>query len=316
MKQQPSQGFANKNKCYSLNKIYHRKSNFIPLICLFCLIYMICYPCLGQSKLPPIQLAKIYHPDIEITDYLVSEKLDGLRAYWDGKNLISKEGNIYQAPNWFIKTLPSQPVEGELWIGRGKFEITSSTVRKQIPIDEEWQKIKLMLFDMPSHEGDFKQRLSAMEAIVKSCECNNLQVIKQETLPNHQALMAKLNKIVKNGGEGLMLHRSNSFYQASYKNRNDDVLKLKTYQDAEAKVLGYVAGKGKFAGMMGAILVKNEEGIIFKIGSGFSLQQRINPPKIGEIITYKYFSKTKDKKPRFASFLRIRPDYNFNQKID
>ena len=93
--------------------------------------------------------------------------------------------------------------------------------------------------------------------------------------------------------------------------RNDDLLKLKTYLDAEARVLKIISGKKKFQGMMGAILVENEEGIKFKIGSGFSDSTRKNPPAIGSIITYKYYGKTKDNKPRFASFLMIRADYNF-----
>ena len=272
-----------------------------------------CYA--SQSTQPEIQLANIYHRDIDVTNYLVSEKLDGLRAYWDGKNLISKEGNIYNAPEWFTKDFPSEHLEGELWIGRGKFEETSGIIRTQIPNDQDWQKVHLMLFDMPKHKGTFSERLEAMKILVANLHSKNLAknllVIEQFKIANHQALIKKLNEVTKLGGEGLVLHRQDSLYKAI---RNNDVLKLKTFEDAEAKVLSRIAGKGKYEGMMGALLVENEEKIRFKIGGGFSDELRKNPPKIGSIITYKYFGKTNENKPRFASFLRVREDYKFEYR--
>ena len=61
--------------------------------------------------------------------------------------------------------------------------------------------------------------------------------------------------------------------------------------------------------MLGAILVEYKDGVRFKIGSGFTIQQRQNPPAIGTIITYKFYGKTKNNKPRFASFLRVREGF-------
>ncbi|MFT6332344.1 MAG: DNA ligase-1 [Lentimonas sp.] len=261
----------------------------------------------ANSSPPPIALAKIYHSNINFNNYFVSEKLDGIRAYWDGKNLISKNGNIYNAPDWFTKNFPDQVFEGELWISKGKFEEVSGIVRRKIPHDG-WKKVKLMIFDLPENKEIFSERLEIMKIMVQKSNSPYLKIIPQFKVKNHQELNKKLDEITKNGGEGLMLHRANSFYLAA---RSDDILKFKKFSDAEAKVLKYFPGKGKYQGMMGSILVENEEGIKFKIGGGFSDSERKNPPKIGAIVTYKFYGKTKNNKPKFASFLRIRDDYQF-----
>jgi DNA ligase-1 len=253
-----------------------------------------------------IQLANIYNDNIDVSDYLISEKLDGIRAYWDGNNLISRQGNVFSAPDWFVKDFPKTHLEGELWISRGSFELASSIISKKIPEDKEWKKVYLMLFDMPKHQGSFLQRFEQMKKIVEKSQSKYLKVIDQQEISSQEELMKKLNKIVKNGGEGLMLHRKNSLYKAT---RNNDILKLKTFEDEEAKVISYIAGKGKYKGMMGSILVENKAGIRFKIGGGFSDEERKNPPKIGSIITYKFYGKTKNNKPRFASFIRVRNEF-------
>ena len=274
-------------------------------------LFFLLFSISAKANPPPIQLANIYHSDIDLKNYLVSEKLDGVRGYWNGKNLISKEGNIYHPPKWFTKDFPDQVFEGELWAERGRFEEVLGIVRSDSDDNQNWQKIHLMLFDLPKHKGTFEERLQAMKDLVEKSNSQYLKVIEQSEISDQKTLLKRLDEVVKNGGEGLVLHRKDSLYQAV---RNDDLLKLKTYLDAEAKVLKIIAGKGKYQKMMGAVLVENEEGIKFKIGGGFSDEMRKNPPVIGTIITYKYFGKTKDNKPRFASFLRVRQDYDFKDK--
>lgn len=252
-----------------------------------------------------IQLANLYHKGINLNQYLVSEKLDGVRVYWNGKELISKQGNIIRAPKWFTDDFPKECFEGELWIDRGKFELVSGIVRQEIPNDEDWRQVKLMLFDMPKNPKIFESRLADMKILVANLNLKNLKLIEQFEIASHDELIKKLNEVIKIGGEGLMLHKKDSFYKTG---RNNDLLKLKTYEDEEAVVISYIAGKGKFEGMLGAILVENKDKIRFKIGGGFSDEQRKNPPKIGSVITYKFYGKTKNNKPRFASFLRIREE--------
>lgn len=259
----------------------------------------------NSKDAPQIQLANLYHEGINLSEYLISEKLDGVRARWDGQHLISRQGNLINAPQWFIKNFPKEELDGELWIARGKFEEASSVVRDTIPNNEEWQKIHFMIFDLPKNPEVFSQRYEEMKKLIQAANSKHLQVIEQFEITDHKSLIEHLNLVVKNGAEGLMLHKKNSFYQAI---RSDDILKLKTFEDAEAVVIAIIPGKGKLSGKMGAILVENDEKIRFKIGGGFSEEQRKNPPKIGSKVTYKFFGKTKNNKPRFPSFLRVRID--------
>jgi len=252
---------------------------------------------------PPIQLATLYHQDIDIKAYWVSEKLDGVRAYWNGKNLISRQGNIFNAPLWFTKDFPDTALDGELWIQRQQFERVSGIVRQHKAPPQAWQSVSFMIFDLPGSKLDFQARIKQMQYIVEHTPSPYLKMIKQQKLHNNTQLQLLLEQVLAKGGEGLMLHHGHAYYQAK---RSKDLMKLKKYQDAEALVLQHIAGKGRNSGRLGALLVKTDDGIIFKIGSGFSDLQRENPPAIGSTITYKYIGKTKNNVPRFASFMRIR----------
>lgn len=270
----------------------------MPFILLFSLLFS---PLLLAS--PPIQLATKFHEDINIQDYWISEKLDGVRAYWNGQQLISKQGNPFSAPAWFTKGFPETALDGELWIKRGAFERVSGIVRTHSGKGEEWQYISFMIFDLPHSKLPFSERIKEMQQLVKHHPGDYLKVIAQYKVSTHEQLQIELNKVVKAGGEGLMLHHVNAIYQVK---RNQDLMKLKRSDDAEAQVLRHIAGKGKYTGKMGALLVKTPEGITFKIGTGFSDKQRQVPPKIGDIITYRYTGKTINGVPRFARFMRIR----------
>lgn len=253
--------------------------------------------------MPALLLAKTYHQSIDIKHYLVSEKLDGVRAYWDGKQLLSRQGNRFNAPQWFVKNFPKQALDGELWIARNSFQKTVSTVRKKHPIDKEWRQVSYQLFELPSGEGSFQRRVQAMRAIVEPLSIPHLKVIQQYRLESTDALTKKLDEVVAQGAEGLMLHRADALYQAG---RSHVLLKVKKHQDAEARVIQHLSGKGKFSEVMGSMVVEDSAGRRFKIGTGFTLQQRKNPPSLGTMITYKYFGRTKKGLPRFASFLRGR----------
>jgi len=75
----------------------------------------------AYAQAPAILLAQIYHDDIQVQEYLVSEKLDGIRAIWDGYQFSSRQGHPIYAPAWFTQHFPTRPLDGELWIGRGQF---------------------------------------------------------------------------------------------------------------------------------------------------------------------------------------------------
>ena len=254
---------------------------------------------------PSLMLANVYRPGVPLRDYWLSEKYDGLRGFWDGHRLLTRGGEVIAAPAWFTAGWPPVPMDGELWSGRGRFEETLSTVRRQIPNDEAWRRVRFMVFDLPTHPGRFTERIQACVKLVQQLNQAWVQAVPQERVASHAELMARLDRLVKAGGEGLMLHRGDSFYRAE---RNDDLLKVKTHEDAEARVLQHLPGKGRHTGRMGALLVETPEGVRFRLGTGFTDAQRDLPPAVGEWVTYRFRGVNESGVPRFASFVRLRPD--------
>ena len=257
----------------------------------------------NDKSVPGLLLANIYQSDIRLQNYWISEKLDGVRAFWNGKNLISRQGNIFHAPKWFTSVLPGVALDGELWLGREQFEVVSGLVRRYFPDVTDWQEVKFMVFDLPDHAGIFDKRLNQLKAIVTETNAPHVQLVEQYKVSSHKVLMKMLDDVVEQGAEGLMLHRASSLYKSG---RSDDLLKLKKHFDAEAVVIAHLPGKGKYQGMLGSMLVETADKIRFKIGTGFSDEEREDPPAIGSTITYKYFGLTKKGVPRFASFMRVR----------
>lgn len=251
-----------------------------------------------------LMLAKKYHDDIDITQYFVSEKLDGVRARWDGKNLISRGGHRFAAPDWFVAGFPKNTMDGELWIARGQYEKTSSIVSRFSPHDG-WHRVRFMMFDLPLHGGAFKQRVMAMRDLAKQSNPAFLGAVDQLELDSNKTLMQLLDKVIAMDGEGLMLHRKTACYKSG---RSDNLLKLKRFDDAEALVIGHKPGMGKYKGMTGSLQVKLGNGKIFYIGSGLDDSQRKNPPPVGALITFRHQSFTKNNIPRFPVFIRVRAE--------
>ena len=268
--------------------------------------FISCYPpALSETiNKPNIQRSITYKQPEDISQYWLSEKLDGVRGYWDGEKLYFRSGNLIHSPIWFTNNWPSTPLDGELWIARDKFNQVSSCTRKLTPT-KCWQEVRFMVFDLPKHQGTFNQRVHQMNQLSSLNKSPYLAIINQFTCPTSQCLYRHFEQIIAHRGEGLMLHAGNAYYKAGV---NPALMKLKPYFDAEAKVIEHIGGKGKYKGMLGSILVKTPEGIEFRIGSGFSDQQRKEPPPIGTLITYKYSGKTHKGVPRFASFIRIRKE--------
>ncbi len=255
----------------------------------------------AQDK-PDVMLAEIYKQGIDVSQYWISEKLDGVRARWDGQQLISRGGMVFSPPAWFIAGFPSIPLDGELWIARGRYEDTSSIVRKKEP-HEGWRAIRLMVFDLPEHGGAFHQRVFAMRQLIEQADAPYLSIIAQQMVNSEEELRERFQAVLNRKGEGLMLHRKTAQYA---RGRTHDLLKLKPFTDAEATVIGYRPGKGKFSGQVGSLKVRSDQGVIFYVGSGLSNEQRRNPPPLHSRITFRYQGLTKYGVPRFPVFLRIR----------
>ena len=258
---------------------------------------------LAREPAPSLILAETYRPGMSLADYWVSEKYDGVRAFWDGKQLWTRGGERIVAPAWFTATLPKQPLDGELWGGRGRFAHAVSTARNQTPNDIAWHEMRYMVFDLPTQPGDFTTRLAALRKLLPITDAPWVVPVPQERATTHEALQALLDKTVKMGGEGLMLHRGASSYRGE---RSNDLLKVKPYEDAEARVIEHVPGKGRHSARLGALVVESPEGKRFRLGGGFSDSQRENPPPIGSWVTYRYNGTTAKGLPRFARFMRVR----------
>lgn len=252
---------------------------------------------------PPVLLAQNFNDAANLGAYLVSEKLDGVRALWDGKVLRFRSGRVISAPDWFIAGLPAHSLDGELWMGRRKFDRLSAAVRRQSPRDAEWRKISYQVFEWPQAPGTFSERLAALQASVTQADLRWLQLVPQERIASHQALQARLQQVVRAGGEGLMLHRADALWQTG---RTDALLKLKPQHDAEARVVAHLPGQGKYQGVCGALLMESPDGQRFRLASGMSGAQRRAPPPVGSVVTYRYRERTPNGLPRFASFLRVR----------
>ena len=260
----------------------------------------------ATADAPALLLASIYHPGLDLQAYWVSEKYDGVRGHWDGQRLRTRGGEPITPPAWFTIGWPDTVLDGELWAGRGRFAQAQSTVRQANASDQAWQQIRFMVFDLPAHPGDFGARLPALQATVARIGQPWVVAVPQQRVPSHTALQALLQRTVRGGGEGLMLHRGASLYRAG---RSDDLIKLKTHEDAEARVVAHLPGKGKHAGRLGALLVETPEGKRFALGTGFTDAQRADPPPVGSWVTYRYRGlHQKSGLPRFASFMRVRAD--------
>ena len=258
----------------------------------------------GEDTAPKLLLANPWENDADLTGWWMSEKLDGVRAWWDGKQFLSRLGNVYHAPDWFVAGLPDVPLDGELWLDRKAFQRTVSIVRRQDKSDH-WRQIKYLLFDAPGVSGPFEERQKALSAMIRQNRPQYAKVLEQARCTSIDALKAELARVESLGGEGLMLRQPGSQYEAG---RSPTLLKVKTFHDAEGRVVEHLPGKGRHAGRLGAVVVELPDGLTFSVGTGFSDAQRQNPPAVGSLITYRYQELTDRGVPRFPSFVRLRTD--------
>jgi len=258
----------------------------------------------AERQTPQLLLAEVWNPSIDPTGWWMSEKYDGLRGYWDGRKLWTRQGNLIHAPDYFLAELPRDiALDGELWLGYGKFEETVSIVRSETP-DDRWKRVHFMVFDAPQAKGTFEERMQFLRGTLP--EGNEfVRLVAQERCQGADQLMAERDRVVKRGGEGVMLRQPGSAYEPR---RSATLLKVKPYDDAEATVIAHEPGKGKDAGKLGALRVRTDDGREFSIGSGFTDAERESPPPVGTIITYRFEGLTAKGLPRFPSYLRVRRD--------
>ncbi len=267
------------------------------------ILYLLCLPSLLlAADKPDLFLLKTYDETKSVVGWVMSEKLDGIRGFWDGKQLLTRGGKKIMAPDWFIENYPPFAIDGELWTKQADFEGISSIVRRKNP-DERWRKITHQIFEVPNQQGGLLDRLAVLRDYLKMRVGGPIKIIKQYPINQRHQVKRFLQNIVRKGGEGVVVRNPNTAYQTG---RLSSALKVKQYLDTECVIEKILPGKGKYTGKMGALLCKTKKGVLVKIGSGFKDIQRENPPPIGTTITFKYFGLTKKGKPKYPVFLRIR----------
>lgn len=259
-----------------------------------------------QAQALDIMQPLVYEEGLDLSKWLMSEKLDGVRGYWDGRRLLSKNGLPFHPPEAFTGNFPAFAIEGEIWGGRNTFEKTISIVKQQHP-HEDWLKLKFAVFDVPTAPGGFEKRLKKAQDWFAGHPAPHAFVIEHHPVDNQEHLARELNRIDSLGGEGIILRRRGSLYTPG---RSNDILKVKSYYDREAVVLAHLPGSGRNEGRLGSLLVElPESGIRFKIGSGFSDAMRSHPPPIGSLITFKHYGFYASGIPKFPSFLRKKENF-------
>ncbi len=261
----------------------------------FCLLP----PC-GASAQPPLLLKK--YKDQQIEGWLMSEKLDGIRALWNGRELTTRRGNRLFAPDWFLQGFPPFALDGELWSKRDAFAQIQSIVMQKRP-HAGWSQLTYNIFDVPQQSGGLNNRLDVLKKWMAKKEVPYLRIIPQITCRNRSHLLQYQKEIEALGGEGVVLRDPNAPY---IHGRTELALKVKRFADAECRVIGHNPGKGKFNGMLGSLNCQLADGTIFRLGSGFTTIQRRNPPAAGSIVTFRHQGQTADGLPRFPHFMRVR----------
>jgi len=259
----------------------------------------------GDGDAPPVLLAHKWENELDPRGWWMSEKLDGVRAWWTGSIFLSRLGNRFYAPAWFTASLPDHHLDGELWLARKQFNECVSIVRRQDESDH-WKKIKYLVFDAPHLNTPFEERVAYLKSWHSTlADPSRVTIVEQLYCEGTHHLKSELARVEGLGGEGLMMRRPGSKYESG---RSTSLLKVKTFHDAEGRVIDHEPGKGKHKGRLGAIVVQMPDGTRFNVGTGFTDEERENPPPIGTIITYRYQELTQDGVPRFPSWVGLAID--------
>jgi DNA ligase-1 len=265
----------------------------------------------GETQAPPLLMAQSWDNITDPTGWFLSEKLDGVRAYWTGSFFQSRMGNLFHAPVWFRAGLPDVPLDGELWLGRKKFQRAVSIVRRQDESDL-WKEITYVVFDAPKLEKPFETRLQFVNECLQQHHPAYAKAHEHVVCRGLDHLRHELDRLEPLGAEGLMLRQPGSRYEAG---RSATLLKVKRFQDLEARVLRHQEGAGRHKGRMGALLVEMADGTKFSVGTGFSDKERENPPAIGSLITIRFQELSEAGVPRFPSFVGVRVDAETSSSI-
>jgi DNA ligase-1 len=252
--------------------------------------------------------AHIWTPKVNPVGWFISEKLDGVRGYWTGTQFIShRAGNPFTPPAEFIVNFPPFALDGELYLGRGKFQKGESAVVTRSSVSPVWKELHYMIFDVPDAHGGLMARLNVAKDWFRDHPSQYIKFVQQTPCTSVAQMKTMLTEVVAMGGEGLMLHKADAPYE---RKRSNTLLKVKLAEDDEAELIGYTPGEGKYEGYVGAFMLQRPDKVIFKCGAGLTDALRMYPPPLGTIITYKFDGLASKGKPRNPRFKRISKEKN------
>ncbi|WP_300671225.1 DNA ligase [Desulfoluna sp.] len=274
------------------------------LVLAFFFLALFPWALMASAEPPALQKAQRYTGEENITGWFMSEKLDGIRGYWTGSQLVTRKGKIIHAPAWFTQAFPPFELDGELWSKRDDFTFIQSTVMDKKP-SEDWAQITYQIFEVPNAPGTFPTRLAKATRWFDHHPGTPARIIPQIPCQDRRHLDRYMTDITKNSGEGLIIKDPALPFHTG---RSPHVLKVKQTSDMEGVIVKINEGKGKYKGMMGSLKLKLKSGVEFNLGTGFSDALRKAPPQPGTVVTFRHHGFTPAKKPRFASYLRVRQD--------
>ncbi|VVS94766.1 DNA ligase [Desulfoluna spongiiphila] len=267
-------------------------------------LFLLLLPTAPWAAPPTLQKAATYTGEEHITGWFMSEKLDGIRGYWNGTTLVTRKGKTIHAPAWFTRDFPPFELDGELWSTRGDFSFIQGTVMDHSPSDH-WKRITYNIFEVPNTPGSFPHRLARARQWFKAHPEAPARIIPQIPCEGPHHLEQFMASVEKKGGEGLIVKNPDLAYHTG---RSAHVLKVKHASDMEGIVIGINEGRGKYKGMMGSLRVRLDNGVEFNLGTGFTDKARKQPPHTGAVVTFRHHGFTHTGKPRFASYMRVRTD--------
>lgn len=175
----------------------------------------------APRNIPPITHGVTWNEQQDLTgwwDFLpsvnlsrwITEKMDGVRAYWDRETLVSRHGKPLQLESSFTVGLPDVPLDGELWMGRDTYhKLISLLNRTNTHYDEMWSHVGYYLFDLPSSDGVYKKRVEDLLSLQLP---PHVHVVPTQECTSSQHLQQLLTKTTKEKGEGLVLRHPESLY--------------------------------------------------------------------------------------------------------
>lgn len=251
---------------------------------------------LEKTDLTPM-LAKKYEGQMLHNEVYVTEKLDGNRciAYYDNEwHFISRNGKPMKV-SFDMSIMPQDIIyDGEVLSKDLSFNKTSGLIHSH----QEDKSLYYCIFDIIS-DLPYKDRRGLLDSLPSTENVKILPVLYKGT--ETVKLVELLDKIVDNGGEGIMLNFANRKYEHK---RTDALLKYKKVQTIDIRVINLFEGKGKYEGMVGGLTcyIKTEDNkeIYVQVGSGLSDEQRLewieHPSKIiDKIVEVAYHELTQDK---------------------